>query len=184
MRLTAARSPKLPNAAPGCCRSGAWLAASSLVYDVKPSHDQALAVERHRDRIGSHSWVLHRSRPACIACCFVRPSDPREHNRFAWLGHYGRLRRRHRKRLHGKTAAHAVVPARRAPCCSHKGRRPRRQTDRFRHCRMNTKFCPLPDQVQTVFRPRRHKLSAPAYRQSRSDAHSIWNDITCELKAA
>ena len=95
-----------------------------------------------------------------------------------------RLRGRHRKRPHGKTAAHAVVPARRALCCSHKGRRPRRQTDRLRHCRMNTKFCPLPDQVQTVFRPRRHKLSAAAYRQFRSNAHSIWDDITCELKAA
>jgi len=45
-------------------------------------------------------------------------------------------------------------------------------------------FWSVHDQVQTVFRPRRHKLSAPAYRQSRSDAHSIWDDITCELKAA
>ena len=43
-------------------------------------------------------------------------------------------------------------------------------------------FLSVRDQVQTVFRPRRHKLSAPAYRQSRSDAHSIWNDITCELR--
>jgi transposase-like protein len=34
-------------------------------------------------------------------------------------------------------------------------------------------FLSVHDQVQTVFRPRRHKLSAPAYRQSRSDAHSI-----------
>ena len=45
-------------------------------------------------------------------------------------------------------------------------------------------FLSVHDQVQTVFRPRRHKLSAPAYRQSRSDAHSIWDGITCELKAA
>tara|TARA_R100001143_G_C3343425_1_gene125484 strand:- start:554 stop:1267 length:714 start_codon:yes stop_codon:yes gene_type:complete len=44
-------------------------------------------------------------------------------------------------------------------------------------------FLTIHDQVQTVFRPRRHKLSAPAYRQSRSDAHGIWDDITCELKA-
>jgi len=45
-------------------------------------------------------------------------------------------------------------------------------------------FLSVHDQVQIVFRPRRHKLSAHAYRQSRSDAHSIWDDITCELKAA
>jgi putative transposase len=34
-----------------------------------------------------------------------------------------------------------------------------------------------------AFRPRRHKLSALAYRQSRLDAQSIWDDIACELKA-
>ena len=45
-------------------------------------------------------------------------------------------------------------------------------------------FLSVHDQLQTVFRPRRHELSAPAYRQSRSDAHSLWDDITCELKAA
>lgn len=45
-------------------------------------------------------------------------------------------------------------------------------------------FLSVHDQVQTVFRPRRHKLSAPAYRQSRSGALSIWDSITCELKAA
>lgn len=39
------------------------------------------------------------------------------------------------------------------------------------------------DQVQTVFRPRRHTLSARSYRHARSDAHSIWHDITNELKA-
>ena len=44
-------------------------------------------------------------------------------------------------------------------------------------------FLTVHDQVQTVFRPRRHKLAAPAYRQSRSDAHGIWDDITSELKA-
>lgn len=45
-------------------------------------------------------------------------------------------------------------------------------------------FLSVHDQVQTVFRPRRYKLSAPAYRQSRSDAHSIWDGITGKLKAA
>jgi putative transposase len=54
---------------------------------------------------------------------------------------------------------------------------------RFKSPRQAQRFLSVHDQVQTIFRPRRHKLSAPAYRQSRSDAHSIWDDITCELKA-
>jgi putative transposase len=54
---------------------------------------------------------------------------------------------------------------------------------RFKPPRQAQRFLSVHDQVQTIFRPRRHKLSAPAYRQSRSDAHSIWDDITCELKA-
>jgi hypothetical protein len=70
-----------------------------------------------------------------------------------------RLRGRHRKRAHGKTVAHAVVPARRTSCCSHKGRRPRRQTDRLRPCHMNTKFCPLPS-VRFQNRPRKLTMSA------------------------
>ncbi len=45
-------------------------------------------------------------------------------------------------------------------------------------------FLATHDQVQTLFRPRRHKLSAISYRHARSDAHAIWNDITSEMKAA
>lgn len=55
---------------------------------------------------------------------------------------------------------------------------------RFKSPHQAQHFLSVHDQVQTIFRPLRHKLSAPAYRQSRSDAHSIWDDITCELKAA
>jgi putative transposase len=44
---------------------------------------------------------------------------------------------------------------------------------RFESPRQAQRFMSVHDQVQTIFRPRRHKLSAPAYRQSRSDAHSI-----------
>jgi putative transposase len=54
---------------------------------------------------------------------------------------------------------------------------------RFKSPRQAQRFLSVHDQVQTILGPRRHKLSAPAYRQSRSDAHSIWDDITCELKA-
>jgi putative transposase len=55
--------------------------------------------------------------------------------------------------------------------------------ERFKSPRQAQCFLSVHDQVQTIFRPRRHKLSAPAYRQSRSDAHSIWDDIMCKLKA-
>ncbi len=60
----------------------------------------------------------------------------------------------------------------------------RRETimGRFKSPRQAQRFLSVHDQVQIIFRPRHHKLSAPAYRQSRSDAHSIWDDITCELK--
>ncbi len=54
---------------------------------------------------------------------------------------------------------------------------------RFKSPRQAQRFLSVHDQVQTIFRPRRHKLSASAYRQSRSDAHSIWDDITYEIKA-
>ena len=40
------------------------------------------------------------------------------------------------------------------------------------------------DQVQTVFRPRRHTLSAQSYSRARTDAHGVWHEITRELKAA
>jgi putative transposase len=62
-------------------------------------------------------------------------------------------------------------------------RRREKIMERFKPPRQAQRFLSVHDQVQTIFRTRRHKLSAPAYRQSRSDAHSIWDDIRCELKA-
>ena len=55
---------------------------------------------------------------------------------------------------------------------------------RFKSPRQAQRFLSVHDQVQTIFRPRRHALSAAAYRQTRADAHWIWDDITRELKAA
>lgn len=54
---------------------------------------------------------------------------------------------------------------------------------RFKSPRQAQRFLTVHDQVQTIFRPRRHTLSAAAYRQTRADAHWIWDDITRELKA-
>ncbi|SMD13190.1 IS6 family transposase [Primorskyibacter flagellatus] len=55
---------------------------------------------------------------------------------------------------------------------------------RFKPPGQAQQFLTVHDQVQNVFRPRRHTLSAVCYRQSRADAHCIWDDITRELKAA
>ena len=42
---------------------------------------------------------------------------------------------------------------------------------RFKSPRQAQRFLAVHDQVQTVFRPRRHTLSAASYRHARSDAH-------------
>lgn len=63
-------------------------------------------------------------------------------------------------------------------------RRREKIMERFISPRQAQHFLSVHDQVQTVFRPRRHTLSAAAYRQTRADAHWIWDDITRELKAA
>tara|TARA_R110002049_G_scaffold293970_4_gene479859 strand:+ start:239 stop:952 length:714 start_codon:yes stop_codon:yes gene_type:complete len=55
---------------------------------------------------------------------------------------------------------------------------------RFKSPKQAQQFLSVHDQVQTIFRPRRHTLSAAAYRQTRADAHWIWDDITRDLQAA
>lgn len=55
---------------------------------------------------------------------------------------------------------------------------------RFKSSGQAQRFFANHDQVQTVFRPRRHTLSAQSYRHARTDAHGVWHDITSELKAA
>ncbi len=55
---------------------------------------------------------------------------------------------------------------------------------RFKSPGQAQRFLSAHDQTQILFRPRRHKLSATSYRHARSDAHSIWADITCEIAAA
>ena len=55
---------------------------------------------------------------------------------------------------------------------------------RFKSPRQAQRFLSVHDQVQTIFRPRRPTHSAAAKRQTRADAHWIWDDVTRELKAA
>ena len=39
------------------------------------------------------------------------------------------------------------------------------------------------NQINVLFRPRRHKISAISYRHARSDAFAVWHDITREIAA-
>ena len=55
---------------------------------------------------------------------------------------------------------------------------------RFKSPKQAQQFLSAHDQIQTLFRPRRHTHSAAAYRQTRADAYWVWDDITRELQAA
>ncbi len=52
------------------------------------------------------------------------------------------------------------------------------------HQRLMARF-KLPDhaQIATIFRPKRHRLSARSYRHARADAFSLWDDYAAELAA-
>lgn len=54
---------------------------------------------------------------------------------------------------------------------------------RFKSSRQVQRFLSVHDQTATLFRPKRHCLSAVSYRQSRADAFSLWNDYAAEMTA-
>lgn len=65
---------------------------------------------------------------------------------------------------------------------SHKPtRRRERVMGRFKSARHAQQFLSAHDQINVLFRPRRHRLNARSYRHARSDAFAIWHDITCEI---
>lgn len=67
---------------------------------------------------------------------------------------------------------------------SHKPtRRRERVMGRFKSPRHTQRFLSAHDQINILFRPRRHHLSAISYRHARSDAFAIWHDITREIAA-
>jgi putative transposase len=67
---------------------------------------------------------------------------------------------------------------------SHKPtRRRERVMGRFKSARHAQQFLSAHDQINVLFRPHRHKISATSYRRARSDAFAIWHDITCEIAA-
>lgn len=63
--------------------------------------------------------------------------------------------------------------------------RPTRQREkiagRFKSPRQAQRFLSAHGQINLIFRPHRHKLSAAQYRQTRSDAFSLWADYAVEM---
>ena len=62
---------------------------------------------------------------------------------------------------------------------------PRRERvmGRFKSAHHAQQFLSAHDQINVLFRPRRHKIFAISYPRARSDAFAIWHDITCEIAA-
>ena len=54
---------------------------------------------------------------------------------------------------------------------------------RFKSPSQAQQFLSTHDQIATLFRPKRHRLSARSYRHARSDAFSLWADYAADLAA-
>ena len=52
---------------------------------------------------------------------------------------------------------------------------------RFKSARHAQRFLSAHDQINTIFRPRRYRLSANSYRHARSDAFDLWNSYAAEM---
>jgi putative transposase len=62
-------------------------------------------------------------------------------------------------------------------------RRTEKIMGRFKSPHQAQRFLSVHDQTTTIFRPKRHRLSAASYRQSRADAFSLWNNYAAEMAA-
>ncbi len=54
---------------------------------------------------------------------------------------------------------------------------------RFKSPGQAQRFLSTHDQIATLFRPKRHRLSARSYRHARTDAFSLWTDYAADLTA-
>jgi putative transposase len=63
-------------------------------------------------------------------------------------------------------------------------RRRERQMQRFKSSRQAQDFLSAHSFIYGHFRPRRHQLTACAYREIRSDAFNVWQENTCARNAA
>ncbi len=52
---------------------------------------------------------------------------------------------------------------------------------RFKSPRQAQRFLSVHDQIASLFRPKRHRLSAKSYHRARSDALDLWTGYTAEL---
>ena len=67
---------------------------------------------------------------------------------------------------------------------SHRPTRKREKVfGRFKSHRQAQRFLSAHDQVNLIFRLRRHQLSATSYRYARTAAFNLWNDYTAEMAA-
>ena len=67
---------------------------------------------------------------------------------------------------------------------SHRPTRKRERTmGRFKSPAQAQRFLAAHDQINTIFRPRRYQMTANHYRQSRTDAHDLWNGYALEMTA-
>ncbi len=62
-------------------------------------------------------------------------------------------------------------------------RRREKIMSRFKSPRQAQRFLSVHDQTATIFRPKRHRFSATSYRQSRTNAFSLWNNYAAEMVA-
>jgi len=60
-------------------------------------------------------------------------------------------------------------------------RRRERVMRRFKSSSHAQQFLSAHDQINALFRPRRHRLTAISYRNARSDAFVIWKEITRDI---
>jgi putative transposase len=54
---------------------------------------------------------------------------------------------------------------------------------RFKSSGHAQRFLSAHDQIATIFRPKRHRLSARSYRHARADAFSLWSEFAAQLTA-
>ena len=54
---------------------------------------------------------------------------------------------------------------------------------RFKSARQAQRFLSAHDQINTIFRPRRYRLSASSYHHARSDAFDLWKSYADEMTA-
>ena len=52
---------------------------------------------------------------------------------------------------------------------------------RFKSPRQAQRFLAAHDQINTIFKPRRYRLTANSYRHARADAFSLWADYAREM---